>query len=454
MTDRSRSKLAPLREAVTQERPADRLVAHVSDPLFRHAYTLIVNTGLTSALGIIYWVVVARLFDSAEVGVNAAIISAIVFLAGLAQLNLRPMLGRFMPVAGVRSTRLASASYAASLLVAVVVGVVFLAGSSIWAGSGPIPAVRDDLALGVLFVACTMVWTVFALQDGLLVGLRATGWLTLENVAFGVAKLVVVTLFAVAGIGGGYAITASWLLPMVVAVGLVNVLLFGRLIPAHVRRYPTPDRIATPQRILRFAAGDYLGSLFALSYVSLLPVIVIDQLGAVGGAQFYIVWVVAGSLQLIPPQMISSLTVDTAANPDTFQRQGRRMLVAMFRILLPVCLVAVVAAPVILAVFGPGYGDATTLLRLLVLAIIPYSLNTLYLALARNTVRPRRIIVVQGALGLLIVGATVLLIGPLGLDGVGFAYLFGHSAVAAVLLLTALRPIIAPAKSDPARGFG
>ncbi|MEJ7696266.1 MAG: hypothetical protein WKF78_06525 [Candidatus Limnocylindrales bacterium] len=224
---------------------AGRFIGHLADPLFRHAYTLIINTGLTSVLGIVYWVLVARLFESHEVGVNAGIISSIVFLSGLAQLNLRPMLGRFIPVAGVRSSRLALASYASSLAVAAVAAVVFLAGSSLWAQSGPIPTVRDEPVLASMFVASTMIWTIFSLQDGLLVGLRATGWLTVENVIFGIAKLAVVALLAASAGGAGYAITASWLVPMIVAVAVVNGLLFRRLLPAHMRRAPVTDRLVS-----------------------------------------------------------------------------------------------------------------------------------------------------------------------------------------------------------------
>ena len=419
-----------------------RLLGHLSDPLFRHAYTLILSTGLTGMLGIVYWVLVARLFRSAEVGVNAGVISSIVFLSGLAQLNLRPTLSRFIPVAGRQSTRLALGAYASALFVGGIAATVFLAGSSLWAQSGPIQTVRDQPILATLFILSTMTWTIFALQDGLLVALRATGWLTIENVIFGIAKLLVVGLLAAGAVGGGYAITASWLLPMLIAVALVSVLLFGRLLPAHMRRAPATDPLVSAPRIARFAAADYLGSLFALTYVALLPVIVIDQVGAVAGGQFYIVWVVATALELIPPQMISSLTVDTAADPTTFGPQARRMLIAMFRLLLPVCLVSVVFAENILSVFGPTYQAAVPLLRLLVIAIIPYSLNTLYLALARSMVRTRRIIAVQAALAGIILTLTLVLIGPFGLDGVGLAFLIGHSVVAAVLLMTSLRPVL------------
>jgi O-antigen/teichoic acid export membrane protein len=89
------------------------------------------------------------------------------------------------------------------------------------------------------------------------------------------------------------------------------------------------------------------------------------------------------------------------------------------------------------------------LLQLLVIAILPYSVNTLFIALLRVTVRPRRIVVIQASLAGLILGFTVLLIRPFGLEGVGMAFLAGQSIVAAVVLATSLRPLLvrAPAKS-------
>src|SRR4029078_9627718 len=113
------------------------------DPLFSHAYTLILNTGLTSGLGFIYWILAGRLYSPATVGRNAAVISALVFLSGLAQLNLRPVLGRFVPVAGRSPARFVLLAYGATATVAFAAASVYLLSSDIWATSGPIPSIRD-----------------------------------------------------------------------------------------------------------------------------------------------------------------------------------------------------------------------------------------------------------------------------------------------------------------------
>ncbi len=418
------------------------LVEHLRDPLFRNAYTLIFSTGLTSVLGLVYWVLVARLYSPGEVGANAAVISSLTFLAGLSMLNLRPLLSRFLPIAGQRTVRLAVGAYATCLIVAATAAIVYLAGSQYWAPKGPITALRNDLGLALLFVSSTMAWTIFQLQDGLLIGLRATGTLTIENVLFSVAKMGLVVVFAALALVPGYAITVSWVLPMVAAVGLVNLVMFRWLFPRHMRERPFTDPIVRAATIVRLAAADYLGSLFALSYVALLPVLVINEVGAIAGGRFYIVWVISSTLQLVAPQMILSLTVETASDPSTFHVQGRRMLIGTLRVLVPIGAVVVIAAPIILSVFGSTYEADVRLLRLLVLAILPYSINTLFIAMLRVTVRPRQIVVIQASLAGLILGLTVVLIRAFGLEGVGIAFLAGQSIVAAVVLATSLRPLL------------
>ncbi|TMG26246.1 MAG: polysaccharide biosynthesis protein, partial [Chloroflexi bacterium] len=47
-----------------------RLAEHVRTPLYGGAYALILSSVATSALGIVYWTLAARLYDPAQVGVN------------------------------------------------------------------------------------------------------------------------------------------------------------------------------------------------------------------------------------------------------------------------------------------------------------------------------------------------------------------------------------------------
>ena len=106
---------------------ARRLSTHLQIPLFRNSYALVLNTATTSALGVLYWAVAARLYSAEDVGINAAMISAMVFLAKIAQLNLVNALNRFVPAAGRDTGRLITWSYLIAVPLAVVVGLVFVA---------------------------------------------------------------------------------------------------------------------------------------------------------------------------------------------------------------------------------------------------------------------------------------------------------------------------------------
>src|SRR5438874_12154329 len=58
--------------------PRDRLALLAGDPLLRSAYSLMLNVILTSALGVAFWILAARIFPSDIVGRDSALVSAMV----------------------------------------------------------------------------------------------------------------------------------------------------------------------------------------------------------------------------------------------------------------------------------------------------------------------------------------------------------------------------------------
>lgn len=427
------------------------LVRHLRDPMFWHAYLLLLNTAITSALGVLYWLLVARLYPQAEVGRNAAVIASLTFVAGAAQLNLRPVLARFVPVGGRHTGRLLLTAYAAAATASVVLSLGYLLLSPLWTTPGPVLEIRASPWLTAAFVAATVLWTQFAIQDGALIGFRATVLLTIENTAFSGSKILVVVLLAATALAGGAAITVSWILPIAVAVVVISILTVWRILPDHVRARPAWSGLPRAGRAVRYAAGDYLGSLFALAFSSLIPVIVLNQAGAEASARFYIVWVISTAMQLIPPQMVTSLVVDTARDPDTFAVQGRRMLLGILRILVPLVALLVVTAPLVLSLFGGAYAAEATLLRLLALSSIPFTVISLYIGFARVATQARRLVVVEAVVAVMLLGLTQVLLPQLGLVGVGYAFLVTYSLVAAILLGTGLRPLLRPSISPASR---
>ena len=80
--------------------------------IYLNAYALIVSNLLTSALGIVYWGLAARLYPCRIVGLSAALTSLLLFVSGVTQLNLRVVLIRLVPEAGGGTRRLVGRAYA------------------------------------------------------------------------------------------------------------------------------------------------------------------------------------------------------------------------------------------------------------------------------------------------------------------------------------------------------
>ena len=56
-----------------------RLRNHLQSPLLRNGYALVFNSVATSALGMLYWMLAANFYSAEVVGINAALINAMIF---------------------------------------------------------------------------------------------------------------------------------------------------------------------------------------------------------------------------------------------------------------------------------------------------------------------------------------------------------------------------------------
>jgi hypothetical protein len=80
-----------------------------------------------------------------------------------------------------------------------------------------------------LFVAVVVLWTIFALQDSVPIGLRASRWVAVENVSFGLAKLA--SLPACIVITSTQGIFLAWTAPVIVTIMVVTWYSFQRRNP-------------------------------------------------------------------------------------------------------------------------------------------------------------------------------------------------------------------------------
>jgi O-antigen/teichoic acid export membrane protein len=409
-----------------------RVRRHASIPLYGQGYALVLNSMVTALLGIPYWLLAARQYSASSVGRNAAAISAMMFLAGVAQLNLMSALLRFIPVSGRHSVRLVAASYLVAVSIAAGISVAFLAGVDRWA-----PALRflsSSPGFAVWFVAATMAWCVFNLQDSVLTAVRSAVLVPIENAAMSLAKIGL--LVALAGTSPRYGIFASWTAALVVSLVPVNLVLFRRLLKRHNR--DTAGEVVAPTRrdLVRYISADSVASMFWLAATTLMPVIVIAQAGATASGYFSLAWTIALPLYAISAGTGASLMVAAAADELHLPVYARKAILQTACLVLPPAAFLAIAPGLALGVFGDSYAHhGSETLRLLALSTVPNALTALYISALRVQRRMLTVVAVLGAqCGLVVALSTILLPGN-GIAGVGLAWLISQLAMAALLVV-------------------
>ncbi|OPF72369.1 hypothetical protein VT50_0231580 [Streptomyces antioxidans] len=416
-------------------------------PLFRNAYALMLNTGISAVLGLGFWLAAARYYAEDAVGQGSAAIAAMKLLAGLTAVTLTGALARFIPVAGRTTGRLVFSTYAASSVVVALAAVAFLLTLDTW---GPSYRFLHGPVHGLGFIVAVVGWSLLTLQDGVLTGLRSAVWVPVGNTVFSAAKLLLLIVLAAAIPTAG--VFVSWVASIAVSVVPLGWLVFRRLVPRHIHATEGRARPAGPREMGRFLAGDYTGSLFSLAVVYAVPVIVASQVSAADNAYFYITTTIGGTTNLLAVNMGSSLTVEGSHDPARLAENCRAALRRMARIMVPVCLFLFVFAPQILEVFGDGYADAAApLLRWFAVGAALRVVIEVYFAVLRAQSRTSGLAVLQGLLCVLVLGLTLLLLPRMGLTGAGVAEISSLAVIASIAAVR-LRRVLKGQAEAPVTG--
>ena len=407
-----------------------RLTLSRINPVHRDGLALVLSSGLTSAVGLLYWVVAARLFDPATVGINSVALSTMQLLGGIAHLNLTQALLRFGPVAGRHTRRLMLACYAVACTVAALVGLGYAAGAPRWA-----PEMVDAVGYGPLllfFAVATPVWAIFTMQDYLLTALKRATVVPLENLVFALLKMG----FLAAAVGTAYVfgIAVSWVLATILIGVAVNAWLLLREIPRHAAGEPLEP--VRPRVIARFVRSDYAGATLWQVAMNGLPALVLARLGAEDAAVYGIVWTITISLYLIPSGMGQSMIAHTAGDPEQAAAARRAMVRRSMALVVPAAGILAVGAYPVQWLFGEHYAqEGAWALALAALSAIPQVVTAATVAQARVQQRMKVLVLVPGTLAVAVLVASWLLMPVMGITGVALAWLVVQSTGAVVLLV-------------------
>jgi O-antigen/teichoic acid export membrane protein len=164
--------------------------------------------------------------------------------------------------------------------------------------------------------------------------------------------------------------------------------------------------------------------------VLLVPLLVVNVLGAEANAYFYIAWMIANLLFSIPASMSYILFSEGSANNGAMKANIALNYKACFALLIPGITVVFLLGQWILGIFGAAYAEnSVQLLRVLALSVLPLIVVDTQTAIYRVTKRMGRLIIVWGTIAAVTLAGGYMLMPVYGILGIGYAWLGANLVV-------------------------
>ena len=387
--------------------------------LLRNAGSLAATTGMTSIFGFVFTIVAARMFTPDEVGWGNATINAMQLFGTIGMFGLGTMLIGELPKRQGDRGGLFAASLSTSGIGSVILGLIFAVVVGMYFTKS-LPGVGGSLGEVLLFVVGTGLTGATMVFDEGTIGMLRGGVQLWRNMAMSAIKLIALPVTAVLlhtkfGVG----------LSLSYVIGVA-----GSLIPASImlvrggsRLYHRPDWQAM-RRLLPVAINHNWLNLAMATPGRIIPIVVTVVVGGKAGGVFYVTWMIASLLFMVPMHLGTVLFALASASPQLVAEKLRFVLRVSLMIGLPVMAALAIGAHFILGIYRPVYAQLGTVpLWLLIIGYIPQMPRAQFIAVSRATNR------VGQAAGLICFFAVCEIVSIYlggrfgGLDGLSFAYL-------------------------------
>jgi O-antigen/teichoic acid export membrane protein len=392
-----------------------------TDSLTRNSIFIMGTSVVPAAFGYVFWLVAARLYTPAAVGLTAALTSAATIILHLSSLGVGGTLIQTLP--GQRKNTEWSATFWAGMATVAVFAVV-LCGT----GVAVLPLISPELIVlrhvgyAAVFAVATVAMTVGTGIDYVFIAERKASDAFSRNSAVGAVKVLMLALIAVAFGPNALRLLGAWGVAAVCGLGIGVALLVRHI---GVPRPPGLSVLVQTAREFRSRlTGHQLIGMGAALLPYLLPLVVTARLSLRDNAYFYTTWMFAGLFLVIAPALAASLFAEGMHRPGEVGALVRSAFKIIGAILLPGLVTILALGGTLLSTFGHAYSDhAIGLLRLAVLASIPDAVTNVYVAVLRVESRLTTAAALNLSIGIGTLALSWFLLPVIGISAVGWAFL-------------------------------
>jgi len=192
---------------------------------------------------------------------------------------------------------------------------------------------------------------------------------------------------------------------------------------------------------LHFSAGNYFAGLFLMAPNQLLPIMVLNVLGASKAAYYYISYMIASLLFMIPNAISMSLFVE-GSHGESLRKTTIKSLAAIFLLLIPTVVLLYFAGGWLLSLVGKDYVEGISLLRIMVLTSIFVAITSVYFSIKRIQKDIKGLIFISGLIFLLLPILGYIFMLQFDLVGIGYAWIVSYGISAFIIKVSECRAMV------------
>lgn len=411
----------------------------------KRGITLSGGTIVRLGVGFLTWLVAAHLYPPSEIGLAAAVISAMTLCVQVGTMGVDLAVIYLLPTSRHRADDLLDSAIAFGAAAALVVSCAFIGLAA--AGFDSLDVLARNGLYAMFFLLLSVFQASWWIMDQASIAKGRPDHLLIRASVDGTFTLLGLAALGIAGVKAAAAILGSWVVAAF-AASTVAIVQLGRVPGGYrfkLRLRPKVVRDLLKVGLPNFAltAADNAPSL-------ILPIVVAEALSPRDAAFWYAVWMIAIAAYTIPTSFGLNMFADIANSPSQVIAHVRNAL----RSGLLVAGVATVGlfalGPLVLAILGRSYAAAGGgALRIVALATVPMAVLKVYLFTCRALQRMSEGILVAGGVGVLAIALALGLASPLGLPGIASGWTIAQT-VGALAIVLRLRLLVSRTTRDPA----
>jgi O-antigen/teichoic acid export membrane protein len=378
---------------------------------------MILSTGVLAVFGFIFWILVARIFPVASIGIATSLISVMTLISDITLLGLNISLIYYLPKTHQKNDMITSSNILI-ILTTIIASVIFLSELKIF--SPPLLFLQNNIVYMLLFVIFMVGAALNIIIEVIFMAYRAASNILIKNIILSILKLAFPILLISFGAFGIFtAFSLATLLSALVGFGILYYKFNYRFVPKF--------NITILKNMAFFSGGNYVSGFLFQAPTLLLPIIIVNILHANAAAYYYIDTMIFNLLLIIPLAATNALLTEGSYDILTLKNHILKASKIIFLLLIPAIILIAFFGNIILHFFGKNYETgAFSFLQIISFSALFIAISYIGSTILRIKHKINMLIILNLLGSLLVIGFSYLFITH-GLIGIGWGWLLGQA---------------------------